>query len=129
MTPQMTNLKQAMRDLSDSYDNSLTSYTEAKRAEANKSVRLPSFDSQLTGPLQQYNYTWSKRKRDMDGFPYCLHILTIAVESQADVNAKNCKLRAKASAGGGDGKFIAASAHQGCYCSLNNCRGHQGGYC
>jgi hypothetical protein len=124
----MTDLKRAMRDLSDSYNKSLTSYTETKRAEANKSVRLPSLDRQLTGPLRQYNYTWSERKRDMNGCPCCLHMSTMAVESQMDVNAKNRELRAKASAGGGDGKFSAASALHGCYCSLNNCRGHQGGY-
>jgi hypothetical protein len=52
----------------------------------------------------------------------------MAVESQVDVNAKNRELRAKASAGGGDGKFIAASAHHGYYCSLNNSRGHQEEY-
>jgi hypothetical protein len=50
------------------------------------------------------------------------------VESQADVNAKICKLRTKALAGGGDGKFVAISALHGCYCLLNNCRGHQRGY-
>jgi len=65
----------------------------------------------------------------MNGCPCCLHISTMAVESQTDVKAKNRELRAKASAGGGDGKFSAASAYlHGCYCSLNNCRGHQGGY-
>ena len=128
VTPQMTDLKQAMRDLSDSYDSSLTSYTKAKLAKANKSVQLPSLDCQLTGPLQQYNYTWSERKRDMDGCPCCLQMTTMAVESQADVNAKNCELCAKALTGGGDGKFIAASAHHGCYCLLSNCRGHQRGY-
>jgi hypothetical protein len=53
---------------------------------------------------------------------------TMAVESQTDVNVKNCKLHAKASAGGGDGKFSVASALQGCYCLLNICCGHQGGY-
>ena len=128
VTPQMSDLKRAMRDLSNSYNNSLTSYTKVKHAKANKSIRLPSLDRQLTGPLRQYNYTWSERKRDTDGCPCCLHMWTMAVESQADVNAKNQELRAKASAGGGDGKFIAASAHHGCYCSLNNCRGHQGEY-
>ena len=49
VTPQMTDLKRAMRDLSESYNNSLTSYTEA--TEANKSVCLPSLNRQLTGPL------------------------------------------------------------------------------
>jgi len=44
---QMTNLKRAMRDLSDSCNKSLTSYTETKRAKANKSVRLTSLDCQL----------------------------------------------------------------------------------
>ncbi len=127
-TPQMTDFKQAMRDLSDSYDNSLTSYTKMKQAKANKSIHLPSLDRQLTGPLQQYNYTWSERKRDEDGCPCCLHMPTMAAESQADVNAKNCELRAKALAGGGDGKFIAASALHGCYCSLSNCHRHQAGY-
>jgi hypothetical protein len=52
----------------------------------------------------------------------------MAVKLQADVNANNRKLRTKASAGGGDGKFIAISALHGCYCLLDNCRGHQGGY-
>jgi hypothetical protein len=64
----------------------------------------------------------------MDGCPCCLHMTTMAVKSQVDVNAKNHELCAKASTGGGDGKFIAASAHHGCYCLMNNCRGHQGGY-
>jgi hypothetical protein len=127
-TPQMTDLKRGMQDLSGLYDNSLTSYTEMKRAEANKSVRLPSLNRQLMGLLRQYDYTWSERKRDEDGCPCCLHMLTMAVESQADVNAKNRELRAKALAGGGDGKFITESALHGCYCLLNNSRGHQGGY-
>jgi hypothetical protein len=52
---------------------------------------------------------------------------TMAVDSQVDANAKNRKLCAKASTGGGDGKFIAASAHHGCYCLLNNCHRHQRG--
>ncbi len=80
-TPQTTNLKQAMRNLSGLYNNSLTSYTEMKRAEANKSIRLPSLDCQLMGPLRQYNYTWGERKRDEDGCPCCLHMSTMAVES------------------------------------------------
>ena len=101
MMSQMTDLKRAMRDLSDSYNKSLTSYTETKRAKANKSVHLPSLDRQLTGPLQQYDYTWSERKRDMNGCPRRPRISTMAVESQTDVKAKNRELRAKASAGGG----------------------------
>ena len=65
----------------------------------------------------------------MNGCPCRPHISTMAVESQTDVKAKNRELRAKASAGGGDhGKFSAASAPHGCYCSPNNCRGHRGGY-
>jgi hypothetical protein len=52
----------------------------------------------------------------------------MAVELQADVNAKNHKLRVKASAEEGNGKFVAVSALHGCYCLLNNCRSHQGGY-
>jgi hypothetical protein len=52
----------------------------------------------------------------------------MAVESHADVNAKKCELRTKASANGGDGKFTAALALHGCYCYSNNCRGHQAGY-
>ena len=64
----------------------------------------------------------------MNGCPCCLHMSTMAVESQTDVNAKNRELRAKASAGGGDGKFSVALALHGCYCLLNNCRRHKGGY-
>ena len=52
----------------------------------------------------------------------------MAVESNADVNAKNRELRIKASANGGDGKFTAASALHGCYCYSNNCRGHRAGF-
>ncbi len=55
-------------------------------------------------------------------------MLTIAIKSQADVNAKNCKLCTKALARGGDGKFIAISTLHGCYCLLNSCHGHQGEY-
>ena len=50
------------------------------------------------------------------------------IKSHSDVNAENRELRTKASAGGGDGKVITASALHGCYCSLNNCRGHERGY-
>jgi hypothetical protein len=127
-TPPMNDLKRAMKALFTAYDKSLTSYIEAKRAEANKSVRLPSLDRQLTGPLLQYDFQFNNRKKDNDGCPLCLHLSTMAVESQADVNAKNRELRRKASADGGDGKFMAVSAKHGCYCSLNNCRGHEKGY-
>ena len=60
----------------------------------------------------------------MDGCPCCLHTTAMAVKSQADVNAKNRELRAKASTGGGDDKFIAASAHHGCYRVLVFCNGN-----
>jgi hypothetical protein len=127
-TPQMNNLKRAFRDLFDAYNTSLASYVKMKQADANKSVRLSSLNRQLTGPLLQYNHAWSQRKKDADGCPCCLHVSMMAVKLQADVNSKNCKLRTKASAGGGDGKFVAISALHSCYCLLNNCRGHQGGY-
>jgi hypothetical protein len=58
----------------------------------------------------------------------CITVLTLALELQVDVNAKNHKLHAKVLSGGGNCKFIAASALHGCYCLLNNCHGHQGGY-
>jgi hypothetical protein len=127
-TPQMNNLKRAFCDLFNAYDTSLVSYVEMKQAEANKSICLPSLDRQLMGPLLQYGHAWSQRKKDADGCPCCLHVSTMAVKLQADVNAKNGKLRTKTSAGGGDGKFVAISALHGCYFLLNNCRGHQGGY-
>jgi hypothetical protein len=124
--PQMNNLKLAFCNLFDGYDKSLVSYIKTKQAEADKSVCLPLLDHQLKGPLLQYNHTWNQRKKDVDGCRCCLHVSTMAIKFQADVNAKNCELRAKASAGGGDGKFVAASALYGCYCSLNNCCRHQG---
>ena len=55
-TPPMNDLKRALKALFTAYDKCLTSYIEAKRAEANKSVRLPSLDRQLTGPLLQYDF-------------------------------------------------------------------------
>jgi hypothetical protein len=66
--------------------------------------------------------------KDADSCPCCQHSLTMAVESQAGVNAKNRELQTKASADGGDGKFKAVSALHGCYCYSNNCCGHRGGY-
>jgi hypothetical protein len=117
--PQMNDLKRAFHDLFDAYNTSLVSYVEMKQSEANKFVRLPLLDRQLTGPLLQYDHAWNQRKKDADGCPCCLHVSTMAVESQADVNAKKHELRTKALAGGGDGKFVAISALHGCYCLLN----------
>ncbi len=127
-TPQMNNLKRVFCDLFDAYNNSLVSYIKAMQAEANKPVCLPLLNHQLAGPLLQYDHAWNRRKKDVDGCPCCLHVSTMAVKLQADVNTKNCKLHAKALAGGGDGKFIAISALYSCCCLLNNFRSHQGGY-
>ena len=55
LTPPMTNLKSAFRDLFSAYDLCLVLYIEAKRAKANKSVCLPSLDHQQTGPLRYYS--------------------------------------------------------------------------
>ena len=121
-------MKRAFAKLYAAYGKSLQSYLETKRAEANKSVRLPSLDRQLTGTLLQYKFPWNQRKKDANGCPCCQHTSTMAVESNADVNAKNRELRTKASANGGDGKFTAASALHGCYCYFNNCRGHRAGF-
>ena len=121
-------LKRAFAKLYAAYGKSLQSYLETKRAEANRSVRLPSLDRQLTGTLLQYKFPWNQRKKDANGCPCCQHTSTMAVESNADVNAKNRELRTKASANGGDGKFTAASASHGCYCYSNNCRGHRAGF-
>ena len=109
-------LKRAFAKLYAAYDKSLQSYLEAKRTEANKSVRLLSLYRQLTGTLLQYKFPWNQMKKDADGCPCCQHTATMAVESNADVSAKNRELRTKASANGGDGKFTAASALHGCYC-------------
>jgi hypothetical protein len=127
-TPQMNNLKRAFLDLFDAYNKSLVSYVKMKGAEANKSVCLRLLDRQLTGHLLQYDHAWNQRKKEADGCSCCLHMSMMAVKSQADVNAKNRKLCPKALAGGGDGKFITILALHRCYCSLNNCCRHQGGY-
>ncbi len=127
-TPPMNDLKRSLKNLLTAYDKCLVPYIEARRAEANKSVRLPSLDRQLTRPLRQYDFPFNNRKKDLDGCPLCLHLSTIVVESQSDVNTKNRELRNKASADGGDGKFTAVLALHGCYCSLNNCHGHKHGY-
>jgi hypothetical protein len=50
------------------------------------------------------------------------------VELQADMNAKNCKQRTKASANEGGGKFNAVSANHGCYAYFHNCRDHVAGF-
>jgi hypothetical protein len=94
----------------------------------NKSVHLPSLDHQLTGPLLQYKHTWNQKKKDVDGCPCCFHVSIMAVKLQVEVNTKISKIRAKLSAGGGDGKLVIVSAIHGCYCLLNNCRNHWGGY-
>ena len=52
----------------------------------------------------------------------------MTAESNTDVNAKHNVLRTKASANGGDGKFMTASALHGCDCYFNNCRGHRAGF-
>ena len=114
-------MKRAFTKLYAAYGKSLQSYLETKRAEANKSVRLPLLNRQLTGTLLQYKLPWNQRKKDANGFPYCQHTSTMAVESNADVNAKNHELRTKASENVGNGKFTAALALHGCYCYFNNC--------
>jgi hypothetical protein len=68
------------------------------------------WDRQLVGILLQYKFPWNPRKKDEDGCPCCQHTATMAVESNADVNAKNCELRTNASANGGDGKVTAVWA-------------------
>jgi hypothetical protein len=55
-------LKRSFTKLYAVYGKSLQSYLETKRAEANKSVRLPSLDRQLTGTLLQYKFPWNQRK-------------------------------------------------------------------
>jgi hypothetical protein len=122
------NLKRAFTKLYAAYSKSLQSYLKTERPEANKSVRLPSLDCQLTGTLLLYNFQWNPRKKDVSGCPCCQHTSTMTVESNADVNAKNRELRTKAPANGGDGKFMATSALHGCYCYFNNCRGHVAGF-
>ncbi len=122
------NLKRAFTKLYAAYSKSLQSYLKTERPEANKSVRLPSLDCQLTGTLLLYNFQWNPRKKDVSGCPCCQHTSTMTVESNADVNAKNRELRTKAPANGGDGKFMATSALHGCYCYFNNFRGHRVGF-
>jgi len=121
-------IKRAYRDLFAVYSTCLDSYNEKKRTEGCKSVRLPSLDRQLNGPLLQYKFPWNQANKDSDACPCCLHSMTMPVESRVEVNAKNRELRTKASENGGDGKFKAISALHGCYCYHNNCRGHEQGY-
>ena len=76
-------LKRAFTKLYNAYDKSLQSYLETKRAEANKYVRLPSLNRQLTGILLQYKFPWNPRKKDEDGCPCCQHTAMMAVKSNA----------------------------------------------
>jgi hypothetical protein len=124
----MNTLKWAFKDINAAYEKSLELHLETKCAEISKSNHIHTLDLQLMGPLLQYDHAWSQRKKDVDGCPCCLHVSTMVVKLQVDVNAKNLKLHTKALAGGGDGKFVTISALHGCYCSLNNCRGHERGY-
>ena len=78
-TPPMNDLKRSLKNLFTAYDKCLVPYIEARRAKANKSVRLPSLDRQLTGPLRQYDFPFNNRKKDLDGCPLCLHLSTIAI--------------------------------------------------
>ncbi len=109
----MNNLKRAFTKLYAVYSKSLKSYLETKHTKANKSVRLPSLDCQLTGTLLQYKFPWNLKKKDVSGSPCCQHTSTMAVESNADLNAKNRELRTSASANGGDSKCTATSALDG----------------
>ena len=124
----MNALKRAFKDLSTAYINSLQSYLETKCADASKSVRLPTLDRQLSGPLLQYKFPWNKANKDPDACPCCKHHSTMPVESQAEVNTKNREQRTKASANGGDGKFKHVSATKGCYAYLQNCHSHVAGF-
>jgi hypothetical protein len=124
----MNDLKQAFQEHFAAYSTSLESYLVTKRSKAGKSIRLPLLDRQLMGTLVQYKFPWNQRMKDADSCHCCQHSLTMAVESQAGINTKNRELRTKASTNGGNGKFEAVSALHGCYCYLNNCHGHQGGY-
>jgi hypothetical protein len=123
--PSTNDLKRAFAKLYTAYDKSLHSYLETKSTKANKPIHLLSLNHQRMGTVLQYKFPWNQRKKDADGCPCCQHTATMAVESHANVNAKNRELRTKASANGGNGKFTAASALHGCYCYSNNCRGHQ----
>jgi hypothetical protein len=124
----MNALKWASKDLNAAYKKSLALYRKMKRSEASKSICLPMLDHQLRGPLLQYKFPWNKLNRDPSACPCCRHSFTIPVEFLADVNAKNCKQRTKASANGGDEKFTAVSANHGCYVYFHNCCGHIAGF-
>jgi hypothetical protein len=124
----MNALKRAFKDLDAAYEKSLALYRKMKRAEASKSVRLPTLHRQLTGPLLQYKFPYNKLTRDPIACPCCRHSFTMPVESLTDVNAKNREQRTKASANGGDGKFNAVSATHGCYAYFHNCRSHVAGF-
>jgi hypothetical protein len=107
----MNALKWAFKDLNVTFLKSLVTYScETKRAEASKSVGLPTLYRQLTGPFLQYKFPWNKLNRDPSACPCCGHSITMAVELQANVNAKNCKQCTKVSANGGDRKFNSGSA-------------------
>ncbi len=73
-------LKQAFKDLNAAYEKSLKSYRETKRAEATKSVPLPTLDRQLTGPLLQCKFPWNTLNRDPSECPCCGHSFTMPVE-------------------------------------------------
>jgi hypothetical protein len=124
----MNALKRAFKDLITAYAKSLASYHKTKRAEASKSICLPTLDHQLTGPLLQYKFPWNKLNRDPSACPCCGHSFTMPVELLANVNAKNREQRTKVSANGGDRKFNAVSATHGCYAYFHNCHGHVSGF-
>lgn len=59
-------LKRALHDLFSAYDKCLMLYIEAKQAEANKSVRLPSLNRQLTDSLHHHDFPFNNRKKDLN---------------------------------------------------------------
>jgi hypothetical protein len=124
----MNALKQAFKNLNAAFKKSLELYSKTEPAEASNSVRLPTLDHQLTGPLLQYKFPWNKVNKDPSACPCCGHSLTMPVKLQAKMNAKNHKQRTKASANGGDEKFNAVSAIHGCYAYFHNCCGHVAGF-
>ncbi len=116
--PRNNSLKRAFRQLWNAYETPLRNYVVYERKKENAIYCTPSPSLQLTGQRNQDQISWGLWAKCLSNCPVCIHASTMPMQSPAEFNAANARLRAAAKADGGDGKFKAAvdspSPHKSC---------------